>query len=98
MSAVLDVESVVEFATPLEALANLTTDAVTRLHDPLAACRSPAIQALNNMLHTMLLVELTRERVYDIVLCRKSLLRVARLAIIAAYIVWYGHLSTLRCQ
>ena len=60
MATVLKVESVVEFATLFKALANLATDAVARLHNPLATCRCPAIQAIYYMLHAVLFVKLAR--------------------------------------
>ena len=60
MSAVFDEESFANLSTLLEALANLAADAVTRLHNPLATCRGPTIQALYNMLHAVTLVELAR--------------------------------------
>ena len=66
----LQVEPVTQLCTLLEALANLTTDAVARLHNPLAMCRTPRVKALDNMLHAMTLIEAARERINNIMLRR----------------------------
>ncbi|MBQ3174164.1 MAG: hypothetical protein IJB56_07680, partial [Alistipes sp.] len=66
MAAMLKVERIAQFGTPLQALANLAAQAVARLHHSLAHGRSPAVQALDDMLHAVALIEGSRERVYDI--------------------------------